>query len=213
MEEHQHKTLELIMGPSDITSSREKCGGCSKNILMHNPVSICDCCSKPIHAKCARNYLHFNSINDSWICKNCEMNAPRKYNPFASHVNYFKTGSEPVHDDSDVFEISKILNSCQSYTPDQINKFRNNPELENKEISLIFNNIDGNSTNFDSLCSEISLFKQKFSIIALAETNIDSCHGPLYQMSGYRSIYQSKINNKQKGSGLALYIFIVTRIL
>ena len=56
------------------------------------------------------------------------------------------------------------------------------------------------------LCSELALIKPKLSIIALAETNIESCHGPLYQMSGYNSIYQSKIKDKHKGSGLALYL-------
>ena len=140
MEEHQHKTLELIMGPSDITSSREKCGGCSKNILMHNPVSICSCCSKPIHAKCAKNFLRYNSVNDTWACKNCVMNAPKRYNPFATHVNYFKAGSEPVHVDSDVYEISKILNSCQTYTPDQLdslNKNKREPPTNEFSVFLI----------------------------------------------------------------------------
>ena len=196
------------MGPSDVTNSREKCGGCSKNILIHNPVSICDYCLKPTHAKCSKNYLRYNNINDTWVCRGCEINAPKRYNPFLSHVHALKAGSEPSHDvdNSDIHEISKILNSCQEYSADQINKLRNSPDAETNEISILFNNIDGNYTNFDPLCSELSLIKQKFSIIALAETNIDACHGQLYQMSGYNAVYQSKIDNKQKGSGLALYI-------
>ena len=191
----------------DMTGLREKCDGCSRNILIHNPVSICDYCSKPTHTKCSKNYLRYNNINDTWVCRSCEINAPKRYNPFSTHVNTIKAGSEPSHDvESDIHEINKILNSCQEFTPDQINKLRNSQKVETNEISVLFNNIDGNYTNFDSLCSELSLVKQNFSIIALAETNIDACHGQLYQMSGYNAIYQSKINNKQKGSGLALYV-------
>ena len=56
------------------------------------------------------------------------------------------------------------------------------------QLSLLFNNIDGNATNFDLLTAELSTIEHKFSIIALAETNIDKEHGALYQISGYQPV-------------------------
>lgn len=40
----------------------------------------------------------------------------------------------------------------------------------------------------------------------MAETNSDACQKDLYNLIGYKSIYQSKIANKEKGSGLGIYI-------
>ena len=109
---------------SIITNSREKCGGCSKNILTHNPISICDCCSKPTHAKCASKYLHYDNINDKWTCDDCLTNAPKRYNPFESHANNYKNGPEPVDDSDELIQISNILNSCQLYSSEQLNCIR-----------------------------------------------------------------------------------------
>ena len=70
---------------------------------------------------------------------------------------------------------------------------------------MLFQNIDGNKSNFDTLAIELKCYE--FSIIALAETNEDSEIKDLYQLTNYRSFYQEKCNyNKKKGSGVALYI-------
>ena len=54
--------------------------------------------------------------------------------------------------------------------------------------------------------SELSTNSSKFSIIALAETNLDSCNKDLFRLNGYISAYQSKCPGKKKGSGLAIYV-------
>ena len=70
----------------------------------------------------------------------------------------------------------------------------------------MFNNIDGNKTNFDSLTVDLERHSTQFSIIGICETNIDSSHKDMYFIEGYDSCYQSKISEKSKGSGLGIYI-------
>ena len=67
-------------------------------------------------------------------------------------------------------------------------------------------NIDGNYTNFDSFSVELDRYEHKFSVIGIAETNVDKCNGCLYQLSGYTACFQDKKPGKFKGSGVALYI-------
>ena len=57
-------------------------------------------------------------------------------------------------------------------------------EIEHKNknsfFSTYFYNIDGNSTNFDLHSASLNILKHKFSIIALAETNVDETQKGLY---------------------------------
>ena len=79
-------------------------------------------------------------------------------------------------------------------------------ENDYKTLSVFFNNIDGVTSNFDKLHTELSILKNKFNIITLAETNVDSTHKNLFNLPGYQSVYQSKIPHKHKGSGLGIYV-------
>ena len=54
-----------------------------------------------------------------------------------------------------------------------VKNFRPDHDCQISKFSIVFNNIDGNASNFDSFLSEISQYKLPFSIIAIAETNID----------------------------------------
>ena len=192
-----------------MTDCQEKCPGCDKNILMHHRVASCDSCSNLVHAKCSSKVLKYNSINYVWTCQNCILNTPNRYNPFASLCATNRHNSyEPLSEDSDVQKLNEILNNCNYYDIDKIGELLfNTCNNENKVVSALFNNLDGNATNFDSFCTAISNKQHKFSIIGLAETNIDEEDGPLYPMEGYHQpIYQSKISDKQKGSGLGIYI-------
>ena len=190
-----------------MTDLRQKCGGCDKNILMHHRVASCDSCSNLVHARCANKVLRYNSINDVWTCLNCIANVLNRYNPFSS---LFATNSHTSHEplleeDGDLHKINEILNNCNYYDIDKIGKLISSEQ--NNKLTILFNNIDGNATNFDSFCSEIANEHHKFSIITLAETNINEEHGPLYQMEGYHQpLYQSKIAGKNKGSGLGIYV-------
>ena len=190
-----------------MTDLREKCGGCDKNILIHHRVASCDCCSNLVHARCANKMLKYNSINDDWTCQKCISDMPNRYNPFASlcAANSHASHEPSQEEDSDLLRINAVLNNCNYYDIEKIGELLSNDQ--NNKVSILFNNIDGNATNFDSLCSEIANDQHKFSIITLAETNINEEHGPLYQMEGYHEpLYQSKIAGKKKGSGLGIYV-------
>ena len=188
---------------------REKCGGCDRNILTHHRVASCDSCSKLVHSKCSNKVLRYNSVNNVWTCQNCVSNIQYRYNPFASlYATTSHASHEPVTDDSDIQKINDILGNCNYHNIDKIGELLSNKNNEQRNVvTILFNNIDGNASNFDSFCSEIANKHHKFSIIALAETNIDEEHGPLYQMEGYHQpLYQSKISGKKKGSGLGIYV-------
>ena len=69
-----------------------------------------------------------------------------------------------------------------------------------------FLNIDGNASNFDSLLTTLQAMKSEFSIIGLDEINADSSISETYKIPQFNSVYLDKINDKKKGSGVAMYI-------
>ena len=71
---------------------------------------------------------------------------------------------------------------------------------------MLFLNIDGNKTNFDAFAVDVHRMEHKFSIIGLAETNIDPENKDLYFLDDYTSFYQDPYPCKNKGTGVALYI-------
>jgi hypothetical protein len=74
------------------------------------------------------------------------------------------------------------------------------------QFSSYFYNIDGNKKNFNNFCVELKRLDFQFSVIALAETNVDQELQNLYQIPNYNSFYQSTIEGKEKGTGVALYV-------
>ena len=52
----------------------------------------------------------------------------------------------------------------------------------------------------------MQLIEHSFSVIGLAETNLDPSIGELFPLENYKSIYQETLPNKFKGTGVALYI-------
>ena len=71
---------------------------------------------------------------------------------------------------------------------------------------MLFMNIDGNKTNFDSFITELDNISNPFSVIGLAETNVNPDESSVYSIPGYNSFYQDIAENKHKGTGIALYI-------
>ena len=139
----------MVVQPT-IADLREKCGGCGKNILTHQRISVCDLCSNLSHAKCVKNTLTYNFVNDVWTCKKCLISQQTRYNPFMSHSNSTnKAGTDPVCENSDIHDIRNILNSCNYYTADKVGSLLSNEGLETNRVSILFNNLDGNATNFD----------------------------------------------------------------
>ena len=186
-----------------ITRLKEKCHGCSKNILKHNQIVICQYCQKIVHGKCAQKLYNFDHLSDAWSCWECTSVSEKRYNPFNSILQYNKH----AHDDSESFDdlkkIDHLLDNCKAYNYEQINELFGNYDTS---ISIFYNNIDGVTSNFDNLSSELSALNKKFSIIALSETNMDASNKDLFILNGYQSIYQSKVASKRKGSGVGMYI-------
>lgn len=175
---------------------REKCERCRENILTHHAVAICNQCSKIVHSKCS-NFFTYNQINDSWSCNTCESNNPQRYNPFDYFTDCRYNQDLADHND-DIQIMSGILNSCTTCDiPDLIKSCKG-------KFSVLFNNIDGNATNFDNFVAELTGLDT--AIVGIAETNIVSEHKNLYNIDGYQSVYQSKIEGKKKGSGIGIYI-------
>ena len=193
---------------------RENCVHCGKNIYTHNPIIICNSCSKIIHHSCVSEALF--KVADGrnyWLCHDCHENhGPIRYNPFEDYVVNSSThfyDQEPVDSIECLQDISTILNNCSANSIDEFNTKINNTlkqgNVNNTPFTILFNNIDGNASNFDDFQSNIVQYNHTFSIIAIAETNIDAINKDLFSLNGYNSTYQSKIDGKFKGSGIGIY--------
>ena len=74
--------------------------------------------------------------------------------------------------------MSRILDNCKQYTIEEFS-----PTFSDKltnSFSMMFQNIDGNKSNFDSFSAELNNIPNKLSIIGLAETNIGPDEGAVY---------------------------------
>ena len=192
--------------------TREVCGFCSKQILIGQPITVCTKCDLIFHGKCAKssNLQQFRSFS---YCTNCVTKYhidTRRYNPFYNIFNNEHSDKfyddEPIEFTESIEHISKVLENCTDYDYEAFNRSTKDFGTD-KYFSTFFLNIDGNQSNFDSLVAEISRLKHKFSIIGLAETNTVMENKDIYQISDdYTSVYQSNIKDKNKGSGIGLYI-------
>ena len=185
--------------------------GCTQPITTGNKNIICYNCSKLSHFKCSSSsgfeLKQISSLSQpAWFCHDCtsDLNLTQlRFNPFK---DLMASGVHPEDIFSEFLKAGLILDEC--LTLDNIphlNKIVKTVKISNK-FSMFFNNIDGNQTNFDSLSIDLDRHDCKFSAISLCETNVDSANKNLYHIQGYESVYLSKIANKAKGSGLAIYI-------
>lgn len=191
---------------------REACACCLKAIYLGQSITECSLCIAVVHTKCFSN-SKFSAINNRYLCQKCATNTEKRYNPFSSfEIPESDIGNDnPLFYDNDPNSIpesisvpSSILNSCRSLSTLEINK--SYESLTDTPFSSYFLNIDGNERNFDHLAVEISMFNFKFSVLGIAETNIDPMLGALYPLPQYQSFYQSPLPGKKKGTGVALYI-------
>ena len=103
--------------------------------------------------------------------------------------------------------MSNILRNCSYYDKNELGSlYRTIKRHSTPHLACLFNNIDGNASNFDTFVADINQYKVNFDIISIAETNIDEEHRTLYQMNGYTSEYNSKTSDKTKGTGIGMYI-------
>ena len=178
--------------------TKEICSHCQKNVGLGTPHFECSICNRILHARC---FSPSNAIalDEKFYCFDCKLLTPVKYNPF-------KHMTDPENDNYDpcIQKISDTLETCTAYTLKDLNTHIT-PHMQNN-FSAIFQNIDGNKTNFDAFSLELERVSEKFHIIGLAETNVDVLESTVYQLEGYNCFYQNKHVSKIKGSGVALYV-------
>ena len=178
---------------------KEVCVHCRRAICIGQPIVECYECDCVIHSKCY-NYAEIDPLNDKFYCNNCCHLSVKRYNPFRYDID-----DEDLDLDDNTQKLTNILEQCRSHSVKQLNNLHKQNFLAHK--SIMFQNIDGNKANFDTLAIEMKRFNFEFSIIALAETNEGPEMKNLYPLDNYESFYQEKIDPlKKKGSGVALYI-------
>ena len=177
---------------------KEVCVHCLGGVSIGQSINECTMCNCVIHTKCfdKKEYMFFE--ND-FYCKNCDHLAVKSYNPFKLEYE-----NDEIDDNDIIFSFTQIMSTCKAHKVDDINKSYS--ELLREHMSIFFQNIDGVKTNFDTLAVSLQQFKQKFPIIALAETNVCPQLANIYQLTDYTPKYQEKMPGKNKGSGVAVYI-------
>ena len=203
---------------------KEPCEYCGKPINFGHSITECFKCNVAIHTKCYKKSA-FGIVNESTYCNTCAVAIKTVYNPFKTFINTESTecnvdkfyGVELSDIIDDVTKISNVLDRCKSYIDlveldesiktniAQSNNTRSNSGSSNK-FSTMFLNIDGNGSNYDTFAVHLQKFEHKFSVIGLAETNTDPCNKNLYPLDGYNSFYQDPTPNKNKGTGVAMYV-------
>lgn len=202
--------------------AKEVCGFCRDEIKIGPPTAICEKCDSIFHGKCLRPN-NFAAIGGSYFCTNCVSKHslqpdqgqidPARYNPFREIFN--NNHSDKFYDDepAEFYEYtehtSKILENCRQYDDKGFNKLINNlkSDSSSENFSTFFLNVDGNKTNFDELVANLNQLNHNFSVIGLAETNIDTDNKDTYRITDdYTSVYQSSSAGKHKGSGVGMYI-------
>ena len=141
---------------------RERCGNCRGNILTHNPVAICNQCNKIVHANCS-TLFEYDQVIDTWFCETCKLSRIHRYNPF-EYFSDNRYNQDIAEHFEDINIISNILNNCSIYTTQSASN------ACSSKFSVLFNNIDGNMTNFDNFAVEVSGLN--VPVIGIAETNI-----------------------------------------
>ena len=186
---------------------RERCISCDKQILCHQKVIICRGCNKLYHTQCSEKNFSYDHVKKIWVCNECHINANDRYNPFECGSDDKYDPTLPTDGNEDVRTISNILKSCDYYDRKQFDYLSRDLRSENSPLlSLVFNNIDGNASNFDHFVADLNQYKERFAVIAIAETNMEEQHKGLYKINGYNSEYNDKATGKKKGSGLAIYL-------
>ena len=187
----------------DSSPNKEVCKGCCKQIYTHQKFLVCNTCHEILHLKCGKKTYTYNQTTNQWSCSNCSINVLNRYNPFES-ICFNKYLSDEPEAHEEIEKIRNCLNNCKIISNEELNK--TNFGYDKKPLSVFCNNIDGMAQNFDPLYAQISVLKNKFDILALAETNLYEPQKNLYKIPGYLSYFNSKFADKHKGSGLGIYV-------
>ena len=188
---------------------KETCGPCKKFINIGQPILECENCNIAIHTKCFKKG-GFTNTDNLWVCSKCSDNVLPRYNPFAlvqvqESDKFYENDCEST--DKTLQSLISTLNECKPYDSTTLTDAAAQINDEtNTLLSTLFLNLDGNFTNFDTLLAELKRIAHPFQILGLAETNVDEPLKDLYKIPNYESFYQSTLQGKAKGTGVALYV-------
>ena len=189
---------------------KEKCGICQKSINIGQSITECFSCEKIVHTRCIKDtsFVRIDSLN---YCSSCSQSVEQRYNPYKLLLDSDTRQDDPRFYDDDpdslpdsILQCSNILQQCKSFNTAQLNEILKNTNTNT--FSSYFLNIDGNQSNFDEFAISLSQITHPFSAIGLAETNTCPSLGHLYQITNYTSYYQEVYPDKNKGTGVALYL-------
>ena len=190
----------------------EVCETCTKQIYIDQSTVVCENCDIIFHTNCI-DKKKFSFFRGKWFCQICtQKHDIIRYNPFLDIIENHNSDDPQEYDNNDdVFEtsqkISEILENCKTYDIREFQNMVNDTNInKNNHFSTLFQNIDGNRSNFDEFATFLHQMNYEFSVIGIAETNTDPQNKQLYQIPNYTSCYQSTIGQKKKGTGVALYI-------
>ena len=181
------------------TLSKEVCLVCTKYITAGQFIVECCECDGAMHHKCFKR-SNLSTLSEDFYCSNCSHLAVFRYNPFRLDIDT----EENTDVDDIIVKVDQILKNCNSYDTKNFNKTY--CKQMNDHLSILFQNIDGNKSNFDTFAVENCRYEEKFSFIALAETNEGPESSMLYKLTGYNSFYQNISEGKRKGTGVAIYV-------
>ena len=134
---------------------KEVCNHCQKYINVGNVVNTCYTCNTIVHTKCAKK-MKFVKINNTILCQVCAIGVEIKYNPFYNVYDLDDTSSD-IPDD--VVKAMSTLENCKAYGGQELITEIDNQAISTSNISLCFNNLDGNKSNFDTLNGSITVCK------------------------------------------------------
>ena len=196
------------------------CGICNKSINKGQSITECAKCNIAAHTRCLKKSSKFKSINEKLYCENCCDSIPKIYNPFRnlngsslvnnsqnndSHNRHYESNIEDIFEELD--DANNILENCKSLkSTSELDRHVELKGVTCTNFTTLFQNVDGNRSNFDNFTVHLSKMKHKFSVIGLAETNTLPENKNLFCLDGYSSFYQETNNTKSKGTGVALYI-------
>ena len=197
--------------------NREVCQLCIKSILVGQRALECSSCNKIFHLKCCKGTSKdFHLFRDNTFCSTCvSTHDILRYNPFYELIEIESDNElfeEPQEYIQTLREMSDVLENCKNYTKKCFSEAAETASraVDSKSetiFSSYFLNIDGNQTNFDHFSAEIASLGFDFSVLGIVETNIDDNMKDSFQLSTkYTSVYLSKSADKNKGSGVGLYI-------
>ena len=177
------------------TLIKEACKSCSKTINIGQAMTECKMCNIAIHSKCCKK-AEFVLINNKFYCQSCLPKVEPIYNPFEDLYSAGDSSNDSKHYENnitDVFDelevMRTLLNTCKSLG--SISEFNRQVQLldiDDSNFSTLFKNIDGNRSNFDCFAVAVHQLEHAFSVIGLAETNLDPSCKDLFPLENYAEV-------------------------